>query len=251
MRSQDPFLNPGGRRPAGTQRRLPVPEGLPTPARHPGLNLLGIPIHDPDVVFTDLGLAMLGAWFAWRLASRSRPGALGGAGAVLMAGLASAAFWGAVFHAFFPEDTATLPGFIAWIPVSLSIVVAAAVLLDLGLRVLTSGLRRRVRRWVVAVYAVVFAAVVLLLDDSFTSIVRFYVPALLLFLLAATVQAIRNAGGWVLVALGLALSAGAAALQQTGVALHPVYFDHNAVYHVVQAVALVLLYLGFRRVSEA
>jgi hypothetical protein len=39
-------------------------------------------------------------------------------------------------------------------------------------------------------------------------------------------------------------------LQQAGVAVHPVYFDHNAVYHLVQAVALVLLYLGFRRVSE-
>jgi hypothetical protein len=215
------------------------------------VNAFGVTIHEPGVVFTDLGLAILGAWFAWRLASLPGRGPLGRSGAVLMAGLASAALWGAVFHAFFPEDTATLAGFIAWIPVSLSIVVAAAALLDLGLRALAPRLRQPARRSLVTVYAVAFAAVVLLVDESFTSIVRFYVPALLLFLIAATARAIRDGGGWILLALGLALSAGAALLQQLEVAFHPVYFDHNAVYHVVQAGALVLLYRGFRRVSEA
>jgi ABC-type long-subunit fatty acid transport system fused permease/ATPase subunit len=90
---------------------------------------------------------------------------------------------------------------------------------------------------------------VLLVDESFTTIVRFYVPALLLFLAAATIWAFRGAAGWTLITFGLALSAGAALLQQLRIALHPVYFDHNAVYHVVQAAALVLLYLGFRRVA--
>jgi hypothetical protein len=211
----------------------------------------GVTIHEPDVVFTDLGLAVLGAWFAWWLASASRSGPLGKVPALLMAGLASAAFWGAVFHAFFPEDTATLPGFIAWIPVTLSIVVAAATLLELGLRVLAPALRQRIRRWLVGAYAGAFAAVVLLVDESFTTIVRFYVPALLLFLAAATARALRHGGGWTLIALGLTLSAVAALLQQLEVALHPVYFDHNAVYHLVQAAALVLLYLGFRRVAQS
>ena len=215
------------------------------------MNAFGVVIHEPDVVFTDLGLAILGAWVAWRLASRPRRGPLGRAPTVLMAGLASAALWGAVFHAFFPRDTETWPGFIAWIPVSLSIVVAASALLELGLRVLAPALGQQTRRSLVAVYAVVFAAVVLLVDESFGSIVRFYVPALLLFLVAATARAIRDGGGWTLIALGLALSAGAAALQQLEVALHAVYFDHNAVYHLVQAGALVLLYFGFRRVAES
>ena len=108
----------------------------------------------------------------------------GSFGPVVLAGLASAAFWGAIFHAFFPENTATLPGFIAWIPVTLSIVVAAATLLDLGLRALLPGIRPRVRLALVASYAVTFALAVLLVDESFTTIVRFYVPALLLFLAA-------------------------------------------------------------------
>ncbi len=209
----------------------------------------GITIHDPDVVFTDVGLAALGAWFTWRLLSTPRNGPLGGADVRLMGGLASAAFWGAVFHAFFPDDTATTAGFLAWIPVSLSIVVAASALLECAFRTLTPGLHPRLRRAAVAAYAVAFALMVLLVDESFTTIVRFYVPALLFFLVGATVRALRSGGGWTLIALGLALSAGAAALQQLKVALHPVYFDHNAVYHVVQAVALVVLYSGLRRVA--
>jgi hypothetical protein len=213
------------------------------------VSAFGITIYDPDVVLTDLGLAVLGGWIARRLAAPGRRGPLGLAPAVLMAGLASAAFWGAVFHAFFPRETETWPGFIAWIPVSLSIVVAASALLDLGLRALAPGLREGTRRGVVIAYAAVFAAVVLLVDESFGSIVRFYVPALLVSLTAAAARAIRERGGWSPVAGGLALSGGAAALQQLEVALHPVYFDHNAVYHVVQAAALVLLYAGFRRIA--
>jgi hypothetical protein len=214
------------------------------------VNVFGVTIHDPDVVFTDLGLALFGAWLAWRLVAAGGRGVLGRGPAVLMAGLASAAFWGAIFHAFFPLDTETWPGFIAWIPVSLSIVVSAAALLELGLRALVSRLGRRARRRFVVVYAAAFAAVVLLVDESFTSIVRFYVPALLVFLVGAAARAVRTGDGWTWIALGLAVSAGAALLQQLQVALHPVYFDHNALYHVVQAAALILLYAGFRGVAE-
>jgi hypothetical protein len=179
-------------------------------------------------------------------------GTLARAGAVLLGALASAALWGAIFHAFFPANTATLAGFVAWIPVALSIMVAAAAMLELALRILLPRLAPRVRRSIVVVYAASFLAVVLLVDESFTSIVRFYVPALILLLLAAGRQAIRDrSASWALIAIGLTISAGAALLQQAEVSIHPVYFDHNAVYHVVQGIALVVLYLGFRRVPEA
>ena len=209
---------------------------------------LGVAIHDPDVVFTDLGLAILAAWLGWRLWARTDPGTLPRAGVVLLGGLASAAFWGAIFHAFFPRNTATLPGFIAWIPVSLSILVVGATLLELSLRLVAPRITPPIRRTLVAVYAAAFATVVLLVDESFSSIVRFYLPPLVLFLFAAAWQAIRGASAaWTLIAVAFTVSIAAAALQQTKVSIHPVYFDHNAVYHVVQAVAVVLLYLGFQR----
>jgi hypothetical protein len=214
------------------------------------IGLLGVTIHDPDVVFTDLGLALLGGYLGWRLWNAPGQRMLLRTGALLMGGLASAALWGAVFHALFPAGTATPAGFLIWVPVALSIVLAASVMLELSLRLLLPRIQSRVRRLIVATYAVVFAVVVLLVHESFSSIVDFYTPALVLLLIAAGQQALRNRdAGWTLITTGLIMSAGAAMLQQAKVAVHPVYFDHNAVYHVVQAIALVFLYFGWRRAS--
>jgi hypothetical protein len=212
------------------------------------IRLFGISIHDPDVVFTDLGLALLAGYLASRLWIVHRGGSTR-TGAVLLAGLASAALWGAVFHAFFPDDTATRAGFIAWLPVAFSIVVAATAMLSLALDVLLPRLSPTIRRMILGLYAAAFAGVVVLVDESFGSIVRFYVPALVLLLIAAGRQAVAGGGGergWTLITAGLLVSVSAAVLQQAQVAIHPEYFDHNAVYHVVQAVAVVVLYRGFR-----
>jgi hypothetical protein len=147
-------------------------------------------INDPDVVLTDLALALLAGYLARRLWTMPGDSRLPRAGTLLLGALASAAFWGAIFHAFFPAGTATLPGALAWSPVVLSIVMAAAVLLALALRILIPHLSWQIRKYIVRTYAIAFAAVALLLDHSFTSIVYFYVPALLLLLVAAGRQAI-------------------------------------------------------------
>lgn len=208
-------------------------------------------IHDSDVAGTDLALAGLAAYLGWRLWVGAAGRRLQRTGAVLLGALASAAMAGAIFHAFFPAGTTTLSGSLAWKPVALSIVVAGATMLDLSLGLLLPRLPSRLRWSVVLMYAAGFAAVMILLDDSFTSIVRFYVPTLLLLLLAAARQSVRSrSAGWTLILAGLLLSAGAALLQQARVALHPVYFDHNAVYHLVQTIAVVFLYLGWRRAPE-
>ncbi len=206
-------------------------------------------INDPDVVYTDLALAALGAFLAWRL-WRERTN-LARAGVVIMGALASAAFFGALFHAFFPSNTETRAGFFAWIPVSVSIMLVSCTLLALGLRVLMPALELGVRRVIVGAYCVSFAYVVLFVDESYGTIVRFYAPTLILFLIAALREALRqHARAWWLLATAFALSILAALLQQLQIALHPVYFDHNALYHVLQGIALVLLYLGFRRATS-
>jgi len=211
----------------------------------------GVAIHDPDVVLTDLALALLGAYLGWRLARSPGRGTMTRSGAVIMGALASAAFWGAVFHAFFPAGTATRPGFVAWIPVVLSILVVAAALLEVGLRVAAPRLPALPRGAIVAAYAGAFAAVALLVDESYATIVRFYAPTVFLFLVVAGRQAVQSRSmAWALIAVSLAISVVAAALQQARVSIHREHFDHNAVYHVLQGIALVLLYRGFRRVPE-
>jgi len=161
-------------------------------------------VTDPDVVLTDVGLALLGAYLGRRLGTPAGGGMLRTAGAVVMGGLASAALWGAIFHAWFPAKTATPAGFLIWMLVALSIVAPRLA------------------------------------------------PTLVLILMAALFQAARTRNvGWSLIAVGFTVSVGAALLQQAKVSIHPVYFDHNALYHVLQGIALVLLYPGFRRAPDA
>jgi hypothetical protein len=170
---------------------------------------------------------------------------------VIMGALASAALWGAVFHAFFPLGTSTRRGFVAWMPVALSIAATGMALLALALRVAAPGLPASARRTVTVAYGAAFAATVLLVDLSYRMIVCFYAPVVVLFLVVAGRQALQTrSAGWTLIATSFAISLLAAALQQARVSLHPEHFDHNAVYHVLQGVALVLLYRGFVRAPD-
>jgi uncharacterized protein DUF6962 len=208
----------------------------------------GFTIHDPDVVLTDLALAVLGTWLAWRLARAPAGRTMARSGVLVMAALASAAFWGAVFHGFFPAGTTTRAGFMAWMPVAVSIAVIGMALLTLALRVAAPRVTAATRRVIAAVYGAAFVLTVLLVDESYGTIILFYAPVVVLFLLVATREAVRTRNrGWTLLAASFALSLLAAALQQARVSIHPQHFDHNAVYHVLQGIALVLLYRGFLR----
>ncbi len=209
-------------------------------------------INEPDVALTDVGLALLGGWIAWRLWTRPGRNSVQRDGALLMAGLALAALCGAAFHAFFPLKTATRPGFLMWVPVVASIAFTSAVMLALACRLLAPSVPALVRRLAVAAYAAAFVVQALLVDESYGTVVRFYAPTLLALLAAAVVMTHRlRSAAWRTVASGLALSALAAVQQQARIALHPAYFDHNALYHLLQGVALVLVYRGLARVPEA
>jgi hypothetical protein len=207
-----------------------------------------ITILHPDVVFTDLGLAILSAWLGWRLWQSSTP--MRTAGAIILWGLAVGALAGAVFHGFFPDGTRTRGGYLVWMPVPFSILVVATTLIDLSLRNLLPAIPVTLRRGIDLVYALAFAAVVILVDESFRMIVRFYAPALGLFLLTAVMMAARlRSRPWTLLAVSFGLSGVAAVLQQAKLGIDPNYFDHNAVYHVLQGVAVALLYRGFSRME--
>ncbi len=72
-----------------------------------------------------------------------------------------------------------------------------------------------------------------------------YLPAALFLLAVFGWKAARSGirGAWAGMA-GLVLSFLAAAVQQLRIAPDPARFDHNALYHVLQAVALILIYRG-------
>ena len=201
---------------------------------------------EPDVTLTDYGLAIECAIFVWMIRRRASGDCRRAAWMILFfVSVAVASLTAGTMHGFF-HDPAGAVHAVLW-PISLlAIGLTALSGWVIGARmILNPTLARRVGYAALAQF-VVYAGVVLFLNDAFRVAIVGYLPAAL-FLLIAFVLTGRRTGGARTASIGawgLALSLAAAGLQHFRIALHPVYFNHNAVYHVVQAIALYFIFLG-------
>lgn len=163
----------------------------------------------------------------------------------LFTALAVSSLLGAAFHAFFPLKDTVPAGAAMWFFVALSIGIVATVLLCVD-ALLFRGAAYLVRVLpLILAFIAAFAGVMLFLSAEFSVIIAFYAPPLALL---AVVSARDRQWG---IVGGVALSFVAAAAQYFQVILHPVYFNQNALYHVLQAGALAMLFVGFRRMLTA
>jgi hypothetical protein len=202
---------------------------------------------EPDVALTDYALFAECAAFAWLIARRPtnrialRPWTV-----LFFASTALAALFGGTVHGFFAGDPGSI-GRVVWKASMLAIGATALAGYVIGARLLFG---RPVAGRVVGIAAgltAVYAVVILFVSDEFWVAIAGYLPAAAMLLAGFLRAAVRGRASWArLGACGLVLSFGAAAIQQLRIALHPVYFNHNALYHLVQAVALVLLFIASR-----
>lgn len=205
---------------------------------------------EPDVTLTDYLLTLecgVICWLLWRRAL-ARP-ALRAWTIVFFAATGAGALAGGTVHGFFLDESLT--GYrILWPLTLLLLGVAALAVWNIGGRF---WLGDGGAGWVSAAAGLAFlayGAVVLFVSQGFIVAVVNYLPASL-FLLVALVSAYRKRPSRPLIAgiVALLLTFASGALQQAGVGLHPVYFNHNALYHLLQAIALWLLYRCFRWIS--
>jgi hypothetical protein len=229
--------------------RIPAELGTVHPRfwREPRVSLI-----EPDVALTDFGLAaecaLFAGWLVWR-GSTGSP--LGRWSVVLFAALGLGALLGGITHGFLP-DAGSDAARMAWNATLIAIGVAAWASWAVGAHVL---LVKDTARWVVAAAALLFAlnvAVVLHVSQSFVVAIAFYAPAIV-FALIAFVLAYRASGRAVLLfaIAGIVLSLIAAVIQQTQAGIAALGLSHNALYHVVQAVGLLLIFLTARGLGGA
>ena len=88
---------------------------------------------------------------------------------------------------------------------------------------------------------IVYAAAVIGGMRSFSMGIICYLPAALALLVAFTWRWYRGNRKFLVATIGVVLTFIAAAIQVSQIDLHPVWFDHNACYHVVQALGLACL----------
>ncbi|HEV7595333.1 MAG TPA: hypothetical protein VGO33_10065 [Gemmatimonadaceae bacterium] len=170
---------------------------------------------------------------------------------VFFASAAAASLLGGTVHGFFP-DTANETRQILWKATLLAILVTSLAGWNIGATILFSGRGATVVRGLAGVQLVLLALIVLFVRPEFLMAIVAYVPATL-FLLIALIAAYRSRRlpplRWGIIGLGLTFVA--AAVQRLHLSVHPYYFNHNALYHVIQGVALWMIFLGARSISTA
>ena len=106
--------------------------------------------------------------------------------------------------------------------------------------------RQRIRLFALA-YLLGYSAYVVFWDQRFMFAILNYLPATF-FLFLSFLRQIRlgEKRPGLFGAASVVLTLVAAAIQQLQIAIHPIYFNQNALYHLLQAAALALLMVAFR-----
>ena len=206
---------------------------------------------EPDVALTDYGLAIECALFSVLLHRQgSSQHSLRGWCVLFFGATGVAALAGGTVHGFF-LDPATVGHAVLWPLTLMAIGLTALATWMLGAGLLLSV---RVRRWItlsVTLELIAYRALVLCVTRTFLLAVVNYLAATLFLLVALAVVYQRQRQRGVLVMLaGLLLTFTAAWVQTARIGLHPTYFSYNALYHVIQAAALFLIFRGARQLTQ-
>ncbi len=156
---------------------------------------------------------------------------------------------GGTVHGFFPD--AESPGCqFLWQLTLQAIGLAAFATWNVGAGILATG---RLGRWLALAgvpLVVLYSAAALLITQEFWIALTIYLPGVLLLLTGFCRAAGRNQNWFLLVgAAGSGLSLVSSLIQFTRLGINPDYLNHNALAHVVQAIALALIYRGIRHVT--
>jgi len=202
---------------------------------------------EPDVALTDFALALETGTFAVildRTRSTQRRFVL------FFAAIAAAALLGGAVHGFFPDPAAPLARAL-WRVTLLAIGFAA---FGAWLAAARLGLPDGSARWVIRAAAAelaAYGAIVVTGDRPFAVAICQYLPATAFLLVVLAVRWVRCREPAALGGAGaLAVTFVASGLQQAGIGLHPRWFNHNALYHLLQGIALALLFWCARTVDR-
>ena len=149
----------------------------------------------------------------------------------------AASLFGALVHGFYSDNK------FLWQAVLIALGIVSASTWAVGAHLLFTDGAARFVTVAALIELAVYSLVVLFVTDNFAIAIANYLPSTV-FLIAAFFVSYRSTAATP-VALGLAgllLTLVAAGVQQARIAVHPTYFNHNALYHVLQAVALFLIF---------
>jgi hypothetical protein len=201
-------------------------------------------ILQPAVSLTDYALALEGGVLA-ALLWRKPESALRQWFVLFFASIAIAAALGGTVHGFIPDE-ATFAYAALWRATLITIGVVALAAAMAGANSGWSRMLRKIVAVVVAMGFAIYCVAVLFFTQEYLVAIIVYLPATLFLLISFLAAYLRAAGqerGRILLgAVGMLLTFAAAGVQQSTASV--AHLDHNAIYHLIQAGALLLIYIG-------
>jgi hypothetical protein len=169
--------------------------------------------------------------------------------ALAFAATAIGSFAGGTYHGFVTVLPVSVAA-ITWKVATIAVGVAACLLLSAALMSIVAGAVRRSLLVVVWLQFFAYLAWMLGHDDFLYVIIEYGSAMLVVFLLAVfnRTGGLGPARGWIIG--GVCTTLAAAAIQQSGFDIHQ-HFNHNDLQHVVQMLAVWLLYQGGTRLADA
>lgn len=198
-------------------------------------------IHEPVTLLTDYLLAILGVGFAWRIRRQASLGNLAVRWWILaLLAMSISAFVGGSYHGFAPNFTSSLAA--AWWKCVLILVCFIGFLMGGSLiREIVRRDRQRMWNGIVIAKFMLSVGAVMACPKFLVAMVDY---SLAMIAWAAAALFFRRAwSGWMLASVGLSALAGWVQQSRMGFSTH---FNHNDVYHLIQALALVGFYRGGR-----
>lgn len=205
-------------------------------------------LHEASVSVSDFGLAALSAVLAGKLLLRDTEKlSIRKWFGVEIGAVALAALLGGIAHGFFPDTDASW-GALIWRTTLICVgLTGLAALMIASFLLFRPSTIERVRIVGLLVFAI-YCGIVLFEWQRFAVALAFYVPPTLLLFVAFLVRWRKEPNSFASDGLvAMALTFVAAGIQHFGVELDPVYLNHNVIYHIVQAAAVVFLYRAGRR----
>jgi len=204
-------------------------------------------IAEPDVALTDFALAVEAGWLGALVSRHGGPTPARRWWAAFFWSVGVGALLGGVSHGFVPPSG--VGGTVLWRLTLLAIGAAALAVWGAGALALGGPAASRIVAAASALFAA-YAAVVLLVTDAFAVAMAHYAPAAL-FLFAVLLRAWRRTRAPAVLAglLGLLVLAAGSLAQWARLAIAPIHLTHNAVYHLFEMLALLLLYRAARWLS--
>jgi hypothetical protein len=204
---------------------------------------------EPAVTLTDYGLT-IECWLLATLIARQPATDMRRWWVIFFANIGAASLLGGTVHGFLPDDSALMHQTL-WDMNLLAIGGTAVATWNLAALLTKSDAIKRTMPRVAWALAGIYAAVVMFVSNKFLVAIAMYLPATVFLTITMSISCVRDRQrGWEPGIVGLLLTFAAAAVQQLKVVVHPVYFDHNALYHAIQALALFLLYYAQKKVAR-